>query len=231
MTEMISTVLLGLLGGVAVVSAIRVFRCDSMVRAAYWLLVSFVSVGFCLIVLGAQFLGLVLILMMAGEMTIMAVFMVMFMMNPAGLNPMNMVHQHRTSVVSGAVSFLALTAVAFAAFPERPATEPRPPTEALGDELLEDSMLVFQMAGVTLLATMIGSIAIAGRQGRFGDAYDPSLPPPLELPVPAEPEADAERNAQPAAASDGAGGVAAGPRNQGMDGGKSAPAGSAGGSS
>src|SRR3546814_9920885 len=35
-----------------------------------------------------EFLGVVLILMMAGEMLIMAVVMVMFMMNPAGLNPM-----------------------------------------------------------------------------------------------------------------------------------------------
>ena len=49
--------------------------------------------GMILVLLEAEFLGIVLILMMAGEMTIMAVGMVMMMMNPAGLNPMMMVHQ------------------------------------------------------------------------------------------------------------------------------------------
>ena len=36
--------------------------------------------------------------MMAVEMMVMALFMVMFMMNPAGLNPMQMVHQHAFAI-------------------------------------------------------------------------------------------------------------------------------------
>ncbi|MBW3646015.1 MAG: NADH-quinone oxidoreductase subunit J, partial [Actinobacteria bacterium] len=92
-----------------------------MVRAAYWLFASFVAVGFIMVLLGARFLGLVLVLMMAGEMTIMAVFMVMFMMNPAGLNPMTMVHQHRTAIVAGVVAFAGLAGVGLVAdFPDRP---------------------------------------------------------------------------------------------------------------
>ena len=65
-------------------------------------------VGAILVLLGAEFLGIVLILMMAGEMLIMAIVMVMYMMNPAGLNPMWMVHQHRVAVVAGVVSFVGL---------------------------------------------------------------------------------------------------------------------------
>ena len=164
-----------------VTAAWRVFRADSMVRAAYWLLASFVAVGVILVLLSAEFLGLVLVLMMAGEMTIMAVFMVMFMMNPAGLNPMTMVHQHRAAIAAGAVSFLALGGVGLVAdFPDRPAEPGVDATAELGRELLGDSMLVFETAGVTLLATMIGSIALAARRGRFGDAYQASLPPDLD---------------------------------------------------
>lgn len=163
----------------AVASAYLVFRVDSMVRAAFSLLASFVFVGFVLVLLGAEFVGLVLVLMMAGEMTIMAVYMVMFMMNPAGLNPMTMVHQHRTAVVAGVVSFLGLAAVALLVdFPDRPAPRADTATADLGTELLGDSMLVFETAGVALLAAMIGAIAIASRRGRFGDAYERSLPPP-----------------------------------------------------
>lgn len=165
----------------AVVTAWRVFRADSMVRAAFWLLSSFVGVALVLVLTGARFLGLVMVLMMTGEMAIMAVFMVMFMMNPAGLNPMTMVHQHRSAVVAGVVSFLGLASIGlFVDFPDRPATKPATATAELGTELLGDSMLVFETAGVALLATMIGSIALASKRGRFGEAFDGSLPPALE---------------------------------------------------
>ncbi len=168
-------------GLAAVVAGWLVFRTDSMVRAAYWLFASFVAVGFIMVLLGARFLGLVLVLMMAGEMTIMAVFMVMFMMNPAGLNPMTMVHQHRTAVVAGVAAFAGLAAVGLVAeFPDRPADASSEPTAELGVELLGDSMLVFETAGVTLLATMIASIALAAKRGRFGDATAGSAAPELD---------------------------------------------------
>ena len=74
----------------AVITGYLVFRADSMVRASFWLLASFVSVGGVLVLLNARFLGFSLLLMMAGEMSVMAIFMVAFMMNPAGLNPMTL---------------------------------------------------------------------------------------------------------------------------------------------
>ena len=190
---MIRDVLFWVMGAAAVLTAWRVFRADSMVRAAYWLMASFVAVGVILVLLGAEFLGLVLLLMMAGEMTIMAVFMVMFMMNPAGLNPMTMVHQHRAAIIAGVVSFAGLAAVGVLGdFPSAPATQPAAATAQLGEELLGDSMLVFETAGVTLLATMIGAIAIASRKGRYGDADDGSAEPTTAL-VGAAPTAAASR--------------------------------------
>ncbi len=165
----------------AVVTGWLVFRTDSMVRAAYWLMASFVAVGAILVTLDAQFLGLILILMMAGEMTIMAIFMVMYMMNPAGLNPMTMVHQHRTAAVAGAGAFVALALVGLLAdFPDRPAPSGTDPTVDLGVELLGESMLVFESAGVALLAVMIGAIALVSKRGRYGDADEGSEEPILE---------------------------------------------------
>src|SRR5665648_510412 len=96
----------------AVFSGWRVFRADSMVRAAYWLLVSFAAVGVILVLLKAQFLGLILILMMGGEMTIMAVFMVAFMMNPAGLNPMTMVPVSYTHLTLPTKRIVSISVVA-----------------------------------------------------------------------------------------------------------------------
>ena len=80
----------------------RVFRTDSMARASFSLLVSFLNVAAIMILLLAEYLGVALFFMMAVEMTVMALFMIAFMMNPAGLNPMMMVHQHRLSIGFGA---------------------------------------------------------------------------------------------------------------------------------
>ena len=165
----------------SVVAGYRVFRTDSMVRAAFYLLASFAGVGGILVLLGAEFLGMVLILMMAGEMLVMAIVMVMYMMNPAGLNPMVMVHQNRIAAVAGIVAFVALSGVGLVGqFPDRPAPEPAAATAQLGTELMGDSMLVFQTAGVALLSTMIGAIVIAGRRGRYGIADEDSVEPPLQ---------------------------------------------------
>jgi NADH:ubiquinone oxidoreductase subunit 6 (subunit J) len=165
------------LAAVAIFSGWRVFRADSMVRAAYWLLVSFAMVGIILVLLRAQFLGLILILMMGGEMTIMAVFMVAFMMNPAGLNPMTMVHRNTVAIIAGVVSFLAIASVGLLApFPVVRASA-ADPTRALGVELLGNSMFIFQTAGVTLLATMIAAIVISSVRGRYGASDDGSVEP------------------------------------------------------
>jgi NADH:ubiquinone oxidoreductase subunit 6 (subunit J) len=184
-------VLFWVLAAGSVVAGWLVFRTDSMVRAAYWLLASFAGVGGILVLLGAEFLGLVLILMMAGEMTVMAFVMVMFMMNPAGLNPMFMVHQHRVAVTGGVVAFLGVAGAGLAtAFALRPAA-PADATAELGFELLGPSMLVFQTAGVTLLSTMIGVVVLASRRGRYGTADEGSQEPDMEAePAAAEPETE-----------------------------------------
>lgn len=167
----------------SVTTGYHVFRTPSMVRAAFYLLASFAAVGGVLILLGAEFLGTVLILMMAGEMLIMAIVMVMFMMNPAGLNPMWMVHQHRVAVAAGVGTFLVLASLAITIdFPDRPNPRPEAATAELGVELLSDSMLVFQTAGVALLSAMIGAVAIASRRGRYGIAENDSDEPALEIP-------------------------------------------------
>ena len=183
-----------LFGIASVVTGALVFRVDSMVRASFMLLASFVNVGIILLLLRAEYLSLILIMMMSGEMAIMAVFMVMFMMNPAGLNPMSMVHQHRASITAGLAAFAVLGGVGvFAHFPSRPAGS-TDVTVALGKELLGGSMLVFESAGVALLATMIAAIALASTRGRYGDANGGSTEP---LADPAHPAAAAPVESAP----------------------------------
>lgn len=160
----------------------RVFRTDSMVRASFALLASFLNVAAVMILLLAEYLGVALFFMMAVEMTVMALFMVAFMMNPAGLNPMVMVHQHRLSILFGAVGGGVLAVVALLGdFPVRTVASVPDLVDQLGTELLGDSMLIFETAGIALLATMLGAIILSSRSSRFDTmADDGSLPPPLD---------------------------------------------------
>ncbi len=160
----------------------RVFRTDSMVRASFALLASFLNVGAIMVLLLAEYLGIALLFMMAVEMTVMALFMVAFMMNPAGLNPMNMVHQHRTAMVIGVSGGAAVAVVAiYGDLPSRPIVESTDRIAALGTELLGKSMLTFESAGLALLATMIGTVVLSARSSRYHENADSgSKPPPID---------------------------------------------------
>ena len=169
-----------LLAAFAVWTGWRVFRVDSMVRASFSLMLSFVAVGGIGVLLSAPYIGIATVFMMAVEMMVMAIFMVMFMMNPAGLNPMSMVHQHRFSIGAGMVAALGLgAAVLLSPLPSNPVLSEADVVAELGHELLGPSMLIFETAGVTLLATMVGAVILSSRQGRFGNADEGSRPPGL----------------------------------------------------
>lgn len=170
-----------LLSLVAIVTGWRVFRTDSMVRASFLLMLSFIAVGLIMLLLAAPYIGIATIFMMAVEMMVMALFMVMFMMNPAGLNPMNMVHQERLSIIAGTLAFAGFSAaILLSALPDHPVAKGKPVVRDLGMDLLGHSMLVFETAGVALLATMVGTVILSSRGGRFGNADVGSLPPGLE---------------------------------------------------
>ena len=165
----------------AVASGYRVFRTDSMVRASFLLLASFLNVGAVLVLLLAEYLGTALFFMMTVEMVVMTLFMVMFMMNPAGLNPMQMVHQPLVAATAGVLAGAGVVAVAVLAdFPDAPLDPEGDTIHDLGVELLGPSMLVFESAGVTLLATMVSAVILSSARGRYGDGYDGSVAPPLE---------------------------------------------------
>ena len=156
------------LGIVAVAAGVAVFRVDSMARATFALLVSFLAVAGLLGLEGLTYLAVVTALMMTIEMAIMAVFMIMFMMNPAGLMPMTMVHNQRGSAVAGATTFVVLTAgVWLVDWPGRTGSPPPDPTRQLGEAIMGSHMLVMLVIGVGLFATIIAGTVLATGRGRY----------------------------------------------------------------
>ncbi len=160
----------GFFGIAAIWFGVVVFRTHSMVRSALALLFSQAAIGAMFLAMQAEFLGVLQLMMMATEMAIMAIFMVMYMMDPGGLGGMDMTHQKRASVTAGVLGTLAALGIALLVdwTPTGTLTDPVEQTRLLGIEIMERSMLIFETAGVTILTAMIAATAIAveGKRGR-----------------------------------------------------------------
>ncbi len=154
----------GLFGAVAVWFGVAVFHTSSMVRSALSLLTVMAAIGGMFLAMEAEFLGVLQLMMMATEMAIMAVFMVMYMMDPGGLGQMEMTHQKRPSYAAGAVGGLVALGVTLLVDwgpVSAGVMGPGEQTRRLGIELMTRSMLIFETAGVTILVAMIAATAVA----------------------------------------------------------------------
>ncbi|MEU1719819.1 NADH-quinone oxidoreductase subunit J [Actinomadura sp. ATCC 39365] len=153
---------------VAVAGGVAVFVVDSMARATFALLVSLLAVGGTLLLIDLEYLGVLVVLMMVMEMLVMAVFMIMYMMNPAGLMPMKMVHNQRgAAAIAGTVFVLLAAGALLVRPPSRRGRPPADPTHALGLSLMGPKMLVMMIVGVAILATMISAVLLATHRGRY----------------------------------------------------------------
>lgn len=173
---MVSDAVFFVLAVLAVAAGVMVFVVDSMARATFSLLTSLLAVAGVVVLLGLNYLGIVIALMMTIEMAIMAVFMIMYMMNPAGLMPMTMMHNAKGSAVMCTALFVLLAAgILLAPWPARKGRPPRDVTMDLGLSLMGPQMLTMMTLGMALFATIVSSVVLATRRGRYdrhGDGLD-----------------------------------------------------------
>ena len=171
-----TTVAFAVLAVVAVLSGYAVFRVDSMARATFALAVSFVAVGGVLLLLDLDYLGLVVVVMMVMEMAVMAVFMIMYMMNPAGLMPMSMWHDKSRAMSIAVGTFVVLAAGALLVdWPERQGPPPPDITRQVGQGIMGSKMLVMMAISAVILATIVGALVLGSARGRYdrlGDDLD-----------------------------------------------------------
>lgn len=164
------TLAVALFGVLALGFGATVFRTSSMVRSALSLLGAMAAIGAMFLAMEAEFLGVLQLMMMAGEMSIMAIFMVMYMMDPGGLGKMSMVHQRRLSLVIGLAGGMGAVAVGLLAdWGPIASAAPAPVQQVhdLGMELMGRSLLIFETAGVTILVAMVAATVVAiGRRTR-----------------------------------------------------------------
>ena len=182
---------------VAVVSAAATIVSRSPVYAAIWFALALAGVAGVLLVLGAQFLGVATIVVYAGAILVMFLFVLM-LAQPAGLAPYDRVsNEPLLSALAGAVLLGLLTLSigrlsgeppACCQVPSRTAavtggTADAAPAAAdpgdpfatdhvarLGAELFGRHLLAVEAAGVLLLVALVGSIAMVSRGASVEDA-------------------------------------------------------------
>ncbi len=166
---------------VAVVSGAATVLTRSPVYSAIWFAMCLLGVAGVLLVLGAQFLGVATIVVYAGAILVMFLFVLM-LAQPAGLAPYDRVsNEPFLSAVTAAVllGLLTLSIGRLSAEPAAPlAAEPAVTVAAdplaenhvarLGAELFGRHLVSVEAAGVLLLVALIGSIAVVSRSESAG---------------------------------------------------------------
>lgn len=155
----------------AVLSAILVIFANNPVHSVLWLILTFFSVAGFFILVGAEFLALLVMIVYVGALAVLFLFVVM-MLNISFKGLRNGVAQYLPfGILIGGVIFVELL-LAFVPweFKENITSNISSPidlrytnTVELGKVVYTDYFLLFQCAGIILLIAMIGSIVLTLR--------------------------------------------------------------------
>ncbi len=155
-----------LFGIAALIGSVGVVLSRNAVHSALFLLLNFVASAMLFLLLGAQFLAMAQILVYAGAIVVMFIFVVMLI----GYETVDdFVARERpalrTAAVALALIFLGGIVYAFWAAPwsEAKGAPDYGAVETVGSLLFRRYLLPFELASVILLAAMIGAIILAGR--------------------------------------------------------------------
>ncbi len=166
LNNLFTEIVFWLLAGTSVTAAVLVVHLQSMFRAALMLAVSFIAVAGLFAMANAEFLAVAQVLIYGGGIAVLVIFAVMMTRDVDQGNQST--HVQPVALVIGAVLLGALLySIVQAEWRLLPDSLP-PPLAAvfvdsparLGRLLLNDFVLAFEIAGVLLLAAVVGALAL-----------------------------------------------------------------------
>lgn len=166
--DITEAVLFYMFAGMAAISAIWVVLSTNIVRTAVALLFTLIGVAGLYFLLNAEFLAAVQLVVYAGGTLILIIFGVML----TSKSPFSRFEPKLAEVVvamsCGLVLLVALVAgILRATFKTQPAPTGNYPVDKLGQAMLGDFLVPFELASVLLLVVMIGAAYLA--KGRKRD--------------------------------------------------------------
>jgi len=162
-----------LFSSIAVLSALMVISAKNPVHSVLFLILSFVNAAGLFVLLGAEFLAMILVVVYVGAVAVLFLFVVMML----DINFIKLREGFLQYLPFGALlgivlivelgilfltkNFSQMSLVEYSQFPELTSTEN---TKLLGSVLYTKYFFLFQLSGLILLVAMIGSITLTLRQ-------------------------------------------------------------------
>lgn len=166
-----------LFAALSVASGAMVVTARNPVHSVLFLILTFFNVAGLFILLGAEFLAMIMVIVYVGAVAVLFLFVVMMLdIHAATLREgFSKILPVGSAVALVLLAELALVFAGWVVAPEidsvraapTPALEELSNTEAIGMVLYTDYVYLFQLAGIVLLVGMIGSIMLTLR-GRAG---------------------------------------------------------------
>ena len=161
---------------IAIVSAIMVTASKNTVHSVFFLILDFISISCLFIMIGAEFLGMIMLIVYVGAVAVLFLFVVMM------LNVTQQKNQWFSSAYSSKhipIGLIISTIIFFELIIVIGGWKYKPElfnslnysfnneisnTHSLGQVLYTDYIHIFQMSGMILLIAMIGAIVLTFRQ-------------------------------------------------------------------
>jgi NADH-quinone oxidoreductase subunit J len=161
---------------IAIISAIMVTVSKNTVHSVFFLILDFISISCLFIMIGAEFLGMIMLIVYVGAVAVLFLFVVM-MLNVAQqknqwfLSEESSGHIPVGLIISTIIFFELIIVIGGWKYkPElfdkikTSSAETVSNTHSLGQILYTDYIHVFQISGMILLVAMIGAIVLTFRQ-------------------------------------------------------------------
>ena len=160
---------------IAIVSAIMVTASKNTVHSVFFLILDFISISCLFIMIGAEFLGMIMLIVYVGAVAVLFLFVVM-MLNVAQQKNQWFIAKNSSGhipvgLLISAIIFFELIIV-IGGWKYKPdlfettnlITNEISNTHSLGQVLYTDYIHIFQISGMILLIAMIGAIVLTFRQ-------------------------------------------------------------------
>ena len=169
------TIFFYIFSAIAVVSAIMVTASKNTVHSVFFLILDFISISCLFIMIGAEFLGMIMLIVYVGAVAVLFLFVVM-MLNVAQQKNQWFIAKNSSGHIP--VGLLISTIIFFeliiviGGWKYKPdlfettnlITDEISNTHSLGQVLYTDYIHIFQISGMILLIAMIGAIVLTFRQ-------------------------------------------------------------------
>lgn len=157
-----------MISAIVVMSAVFVIAARNPVHSVLWLILTFFSAAGLFVLIGAEFIAMLLIVVYVGAVAVLFLFVVMMLDVDFAEFKQSTLRYWPFALLVGVILLAQLALVSFAGG-YVPTGEfdasPNAPTnaEAIGFVMYTDYILLFQLSGIILLVAMVGAIVLTLR--------------------------------------------------------------------